>query len=54
MLALHWDDIDLENKTLSVTKSRNEFGIKKPKTKSSIHTINIDNTLIEELKKYKT
>ncbi|MED4453061.1 site-specific integrase [Metabacillus fastidiosus] len=31
MLALHWEDIDLENKTLSVTRSRNEFGIKKRK-----------------------
>ncbi|MGG3802022.1 tyrosine-type recombinase/integrase [Metabacillus fastidiosus] len=54
MLALSWHDIDLDNKTLAVTKSRNEFGVKKPKTTSSIRTIGIDDTLVEELKKYKT
>ncbi|MGG3889580.1 tyrosine-type recombinase/integrase [Metabacillus fastidiosus] len=28
MLALTWDDIDMDHKTLSVTKSKNEFGVK--------------------------
>jgi integrase len=54
LLALTWDDIDLENKTISITKSRNENGLKAPKTKSSIRTIAIDNTTVSELKAYKT
>ncbi|MBT2722273.1 site-specific integrase [Bacillus sp. ISL-46] len=54
-LALTWDDIDLENKTISVAKSRGtKNGLKAPKTKSSIRTISIDTTLINELKSYRT
>lgn len=54
LLALGWDDVDLENKAISITKSRNENGVKKPKTTSSIRTISIDDTTVNELKKYKT
>lgn len=54
LLALTWDDVDVESKTISITKSRNSFGIKPPKTKSSIRTISIDETTVAELKKYKT
>ncbi|QOK28027.1 site-specific integrase [Cytobacillus oceanisediminis] len=54
MLALKWDDIDFKNSTISITKSRSENGVSKPKTKSSIRTIGIDNTLLAELKTYKT
>lgn len=52
LLALTWDDVDLEKKTLSITKSRTNKTVKVPKTKSSIRTIGIDNTLVAELKKY--
>jgi integrase len=51
LLALTWEDIDLDKKSISITKSRND-GIKPPKTKSSIRTIAIDNTLVAELKTY--
>lgn len=54
LLALTWEDIDFENKTINITKSRNELGVKSPKTKSSYRTIAIDNTLISEIKAYKT
>jgi integrase len=53
-IALTWEDIDFENKTLRVTKSRGKNGLKAPKTKSSIRTIAIDNTLISELKNFRT
>lgn len=53
LLALTWDDINFEEKTISITKSRTENGIKAPKTKSSIRTIGIDNTLVAELKAYR-
>lgn len=57
--ALSWDDIDLENKTISVTKNlvmkdNGEFDIETPKTKSSIRTISIGDTLVKTLKKHKT
>ncbi|WP_343046488.1 tyrosine-type recombinase/integrase [[Anoxybacillus] calidus] len=39
---------------MHITKSRNEYGVKPPKTKSSIRTIGIDNTLASELKAYRT
>lgn len=51
MLALTWDDINFEEKTISITKTRSDLGVKKPKTPSSKRIIGIDNTLIEDLKK---
>lgn len=56
-LALHWNDIDLENKTISVSKSvgKGEEGtvIKKPKTKTSVRTVSMPDLLIPLLKQYK-
>ncbi|RBP87869.1 site-specific recombinase XerD [Cytobacillus firmus] len=52
MLALKWDDINFENNEISITKTRSDQGVKKPKTKSSIRTIGIDNTLTSDLKQY--
>ena len=57
--SLTWDDIDLNNKTISVNKTlyyneKNKtwyFG--SPKTKNSYRTIDIGNTLVEILKKTK-
>ncbi|HWO96861.1 MAG TPA: site-specific integrase [Bacillus sp. (in: firmicutes)] len=54
LLALTWEDIDCKEKTISITKSRSDNGVKTPKTKSSIRTIGIDNTLVAELKNYRT
>ena len=53
LLGLVWGDIDLKEKTISITKSRSNYGIKEPKTSSSYRTISIDNTLVEEIKEYK-
>lgn len=58
-LGLTWDDIDFESKTISINKIiyYNEdtklwyFGT--PKTKTSVRTIQIGNTLLKILKKYK-
>jgi integrase len=54
LIALTWDDVDLDNNKIHITKSRSSLGVKTPKTKSSIRTISIDNTLVSELKTYKT
>ncbi|WEZ09975.1 tyrosine-type recombinase/integrase [Priestia flexa] len=52
MLALTWRDIDFENMTISITKTRDDSGTKPPKTKKSNRVISIDSTLVSELKKY--
>lgn len=53
LLGLLWSDIDFENKTLTVERQRSRLGIGPPKSKSSVRTISIDDTLISELLLYK-
>ena len=57
VVALEWDDIDFDNKTLRVNKTMvcvdNEFYITPPKTKCSVRTIAIGDTLIEILSNWK-
>ncbi|NGY75451.1 tyrosine-type recombinase/integrase [Bacillus megaterium] len=50
LIALHWDDINFKDKTISITKTRSSHGVKPPKTKRSMRTISIDDTLVTELK----
>lgn len=56
-LALHWNDIDFENHTISISKSvgKGEEGaiIKKPKTATSIRTVAFPDDLIPLLKQYR-
>lgn len=56
-LALHWNDINFENHTISVSKSvgKGEEGavIKKPKTATSIRTVTFPDDLTPLLKQYK-
>lgn len=56
--ALTWDNIDFDNKTLTVSKTlinkgKGIFETGSPKTESSFRTIAIGNTLIEILKNHK-
>ena len=59
VLSLTWENIDFENKTLSVEKSlifnaeNKQWYFGPPKTHSSIRTIQISDTLINILKKFK-
>lgn len=58
LLALQWDDLNLETGELQVTKQvyrTKEDGllISKPKTKSSIRTVSLPPTLLNILKEYK-
>lgn len=54
--ALKTDDIDFNNKTISVSKSytrlKGKDVITSPKTKSSIRTIKIDDVLAKDIKEY--
>lgn len=57
-LALQWDDLDFENRTVTVSKTlhtRNLHSMKftKPKTKSSNRTISVDGDTISLLQKWK-
>ena len=56
VMALTWDDVDFENKIISVNKMQtfafNEMHIKKPKTQSSIRDIPVGDKLLNELKKW--
>lgn len=52
-LALSWSDIDLENATISITKTLNHLGqINSPKSKASYRDIDIDQGTIIMLKAY--
>ena len=57
-VALEWDDVDFENKTLRINKTmvrlKGEYVINTPKTKHSIRTILISDTLINILRDWKT
>ena len=60
MLALLWTDLDVENKTISVTKQVNrikgELVVSQPKTQNSVRTLAIPqqavDLLVEEHKKH--
>ncbi|HEM3481657.1 tyrosine-type recombinase/integrase [Streptococcus suis] len=54
VLALHWSDIDLNNATVSITKTLNRYGsINSPKSNASIRDINIDGQTVAMLKEYR-
>ncbi|MBJ3790466.1 site-specific integrase, partial [Bacillus sp. OA1] len=53
-LGLQWNNINFEAKTLTVERTRDNKGTRTPKTKNSFRTILIDDTLINQLKVYRT
>lgn len=57
VMALTWDDVDFENKLISVNKMQtfafNKMHIKSPKTQSSVRDIPVGDKLLDELKKWK-
>ncbi|HFU3705984.1 TPA: tyrosine-type recombinase/integrase [Streptococcus suis] len=54
VLALHWSDIDLNNATVSITKTLNRYGsINSPKSNASIRDIDIDSQTVAMMKEYR-
>ncbi|HHT7816390.1 TPA: tyrosine-type recombinase/integrase [Streptococcus suis] len=54
VLALHWSDIDLNNATVSITKTLNRYGsINSPKSNASIRDIDIDGQTVAMMKEYR-
>ncbi len=58
LIALTWDDIDLNNKTININKStgyvNKQMITKSPKNRSSIRKITIPGPIIDLIKKYRT
>lgn len=54
VVALDWSDIDLDNKTISISKSYNRLVdlVGTPKSKAGIRVISIDNKTVLMLKQY--
>nr|QRZ18317.1 site-specific integrase [Virgibacillus sp. AGTR] len=52
-LGLQWNNIDFNAKTITVERTRDNKGIRTPKTKNSYRTILIDDIAIAQLEKYK-
>lgn len=52
LFALTTKDIDFDNKTISITKTRDSLGTRSPKTLNSIRTIPLTDELAKCIKKY--
>lgn len=52
LLGLQWNNIDFENNTISVERTRDDKGIRSPKTKNSYRTIPVDIDVIKQLVTY--
>jgi integrase len=52
--GLKWENVDFDNKTITIERTRDNKGVRSPKTKNSYRTILIDDTLTSQLKIYRT
>ncbi|MDQ8092286.1 site-specific integrase [Bacillus amyloliquefaciens] len=52
-LGLKWGDLNLNDKTIKIERTRDTRGVRSPKTKNSYRTIPVDDLLIDQLKTYK-
>lgn len=53
-LGLTWNNVDFENKTITIERTRDKNGARTPKTKNSYRTIRVDDKLINQLTIYRT
>lgn len=51
--ALKWKNIDFEEKKISIEATRDNYGLRSPKTKRSRRTIVISDILLAQIKKYR-
>ncbi|MEK3886568.1 tyrosine-type recombinase/integrase [Bacillus sp. FSL K6-3431] len=52
-LGLTWNDINFKNKTITVNCTRDQHGVRSPKTKRSYRTIHVDQLVLVQLESYK-
>lgn len=50
--GLQWKNIDFENSTITIERTRDNKGARSPKTKNSYRTILVDELVLAQLKKY--
>ena len=53
-LGLQWKDIDFELGTVTIKRTRDQYGPRTPKTKNSYRTIHLPANTLNELERYKT
>lgn len=53
LAGLTWNDLDFKQNTISISRTRDEYGVPSPKTLNSIRTINMSEELSEHLKSFK-
>src|SRR5690625_1472606 len=53
-LGLQWQNIDLENNTIKIERTRDTDGARSPKTLNSYRMIHVDDITISQLKKYRS
>lgn len=53
-LGLQWNDVDFEENTISINKTRDRLGTRTPKTENSYRTIGVPKEVMDELSQYKT
>lgn len=53
-LGLTWNDVDFDNKIITINSTRDKKGDREPKTKNSYRNILVDDILINQLKLYRT
>ncbi|MDM5333396.1 site-specific integrase [Ureibacillus composti] len=53
-LALCWKDIDFDNKTISISRTRDYHSTRSAKTKNSIRTIDMNDELVNTLRRYRS
>lgn len=51
-LGLQWNDIDFKNNTISIKRTRDNYGARTPKTKNSYRTIKIEPFVMKDLESY--
>lgn len=53
-LGMHWSDVDFKENTVSIKRTRDVLGTRKPKTENSVRTIKVDELVFKQLKKYRS
>lgn len=52
-MGLRWKNIDFENNTIKIERTRDHLGVRSPKTKKSYRTISVDEMVLKQLETYK-
>ncbi len=52
--GLQWKNIDFKNNTITIERTRDQKGVRSPKTKNSLRTIKVEKSVLTQLEKYHT